>query len=268
MKVKHYIITRFLSNCKMNLGNRVFDKDIIDNGIMLLKTYLLPALEHQSNKNFEWIICIHKDTNKEYLKPLYDIREDFPITFIEVENFNMSSVTKYINKNVTDFDWLITSRVDYDDEFYYGCVDEIQNSINVSKSDLYIYTWKYNYKHYTDSDDYDFYPVPFIKRLGGNSIMLTLVQNVNKAKKYINIHTTGNHTKCANYIKEHYLELTGNDYNNETIFVVNNDIEPKIIYTIHSINDSGRSENDKRYKLIQFDRNKFYNISYTQVAQQ
>ena len=78
MEIKHIIITRFYNHEFPWLKNKlsIFDENVLENGIKLLKKYLIPSLENQTNKKFTHILLIneghkHLDIFKELssLKP-------------------------------------------------------------------------------------------------------------------------------------------------------------------------------------------------------
>lgn len=242
-KVKHFIITRFLTNCKMSLGNKVFEKETIDCYLEMFKKYLIKSLENQTNKNFEFIICIHQDVNKKYIQDLFDFatRTDFKTTIIEINNSDFSNLNKYIRSQCVpdNCDYVITTRIDLDDEFYAGCVEEIQTSAKTPLSDVYIYTWRYHIRHIINEkiDSYCLVDGSFHTE-GGTSQMLTLIQKNSSKAPLTNIYSIGNHTKCISILKEQYKNLTGQMYNNDPVVYIDQSPEPKLIYTINGQNDS------------------------------
>ena len=63
MKIKHFVITRFLTRDDLGYGDRIFDDDVIAESVEYVKKYFIPSLENQTNKNFERIRQIgnHQD---------------------------------------------------------------------------------------------------------------------------------------------------------------------------------------------------------------
>lgn len=258
MKVRHFVITRFLCNSKMNLGDRVFDKDMIENGVRLLTTYLLPSLKAQSNMNFEWIILVHKNTSREYLKPLYEIDAPFPIRIVDVIDDDFAPMHDIVKDAADSCDWLITSRIDYDDMIYTNAVRDIQDSVIRQNRPMYIYTWKNVTWHDTSTETYEDRINPFAKNGGGMSVMVTLVQNMKKCKKAYDIYMMGNHTRlCTSMIENGIVPASTRI---EEIFVQNEKAVHPLMYTMHSCNDcgSGKRKLNARKAYAKFGYDEFF----------
>lgn len=257
-KIKHLIITRFYCNNQMSLGDNIFKKDILDRGIEFLKTYLIPSLECQSNKNFEWIILVHENTKDEYLKDLYDLKTSFQKTIIKVVNNNFRPLREYTRKYYQEYDWVISSRIDHDDQFYYKAVEEIQSSIKSVNKPIYVYSFNKCVMHNIIDNTYKKTNNPFKKKGGGRSVMLTLVVNTKKITKQLDIHSLGNHTKVCNWLKENHksIGLETLDYDP----LISNNQEDTILYTIHQTNDSNKLQSWTNMETYtNFDYNKFFN---------
>lgn len=125
MTFKHLIVTKFLSNSNMHLGNRVFDKDIIDEGKRLLYTYLIPSLENQTNKNFTLVLLIHDKMTENKIN--FNLSTSFDIKII-----HMSEYENYLSNIYNKYEFVIQTTQDYDDCPYYNFVEDTQNAIDIN----------------------------------------------------------------------------------------------------------------------------------------
>ena len=124
----HLIITRFLMNFynKNGFPKKIENDDYIQNGIRVMKKYLLPSLENQSCKNFTWILMLGNGANMTYIKSLLTLNYSFDIRLLYQRDL------KNVIRNITKgFQVLITTRIDYDDRIYYDAVNDIRKSINI-----------------------------------------------------------------------------------------------------------------------------------------
>ncbi len=184
MKIKHYIITR------MN-----FEDDEISEAAYMLKCHLLKSLSIQTNKNFTLLILSNHN-----IKNLLNGYK-FPIEIIKKDELKT-----YIQKQV-DADFLITSRIDYDDHIYKSVVDETQKQIDYNYS-VILYGLKNGVSIIDGSSDAMFMSytkLPY-RNCGFFSVFETLIINTNKIKNLFSIIELGNHTTVCKYIKEHYFE--------------------------------------------------------------
>lgn len=253
MIIKHFIITRFLNDDKMRLGRTVLDKNVIENGIKLYKRYLYPSLSSQSNKNFTHIIIIHDEVNRVYLEELDRLIEQANFKTIILTN---SYYESYMREQFVDCDYFITSRVDYDDAFYYNAVADIQESVN--SNPISIYTWRKGVLTKAMSDeyyDYKYIPENKNKIAGCVSIMLSLIINCKKIHRYSNIYEYNHAEICRTLAKTI-------DYD---FLIINERRDPCWISVKHDFNDSSVGKVSHKDKALQnsvkikFDINKFYN---------
>jgi len=71
-KIIHLIITRFMIEFYEWNGfpKNLYNRNYINNGIRVMKKYLLPSLDSQSCKNFIWILMIGEKINKTKVESL------------------------------------------------------------------------------------------------------------------------------------------------------------------------------------------------------
>ena len=111
---------------KNGFPKKIENDDYIQNGIRVMKKYLLPSLENQSCKNFTWILMLGNGANMTYIKSLLTLNYSFDIRLLYQRDL------KNVIRNITKgFQVLITTRIDYDDRIYYDAVNDIRKSINI-----------------------------------------------------------------------------------------------------------------------------------------
>ena len=186
--IKHYILIRFYCNDMME-REKLFNQELLDNGVDIFEHYTLKSLENQSNKNFEIILIIHNeiDLNHKSIQKLYKIKSNIKINILRNKE-----IKDFIENNTKNIKYLITTRIDHDDLIFNGAVEEIHNKCNENiplfyngydklitmiKNDIY--------------NSYKFYPN--YKGLGSISIFQSLILNKDKIKQLYNIYDLGSH---------------------------------------------------------------------------
>lgn len=228
--IKHYILIRFYCN-EMMPKKKLFDKNLLDNGIDVFNNFTLKSLENQSNKNFEIILIINNEININHpsIKKLLKIK-----TILNLKILKNKEMKSYIYNNSKNFDYLITTRIDHDDLIYKDAVEEIQNKCN---KNIPLYYNGYDKLITMIGNDikncYKFYPD--YHGWGSMSIFQSLIVNKIKINKSYNIYDLGNHTKnkikFINLYKENNLEYK------EIYFNINH-MEDSCIYIKHNFNHS------------------------------
>ena len=150
-KIIHVVITRFMIEFyhKNDFPKKLYNKDFMDNGIRVLKRYLLPSLEHQSCNLFIWVLMVGEKADINYIKSKIKNNKKFRIVILYHKDFRA-----FIKKITKGYDILITTRIDYDDMIYYDAVNDVRKAINLEKPmALYgymhgFYYFEFNNKYY------------------------------------------------------------------------------------------------------------------------
>ena len=114
-----------------------------------MKRYLLTSLENQSCKDFVWLLLVGDEVNKTYINSLLSFSTSFEKIIISQKNLK-----NYLRNKTKDYDVLITTRINYDDEIYYDAVNDARKSININKPILVhgynrgVYYFETNGKYY------------------------------------------------------------------------------------------------------------------------
>lgn len=124
MKFKHYILTRFNLELYQPNPYKVKEKgEWMNNRIELFKNYL-NGLIHQTNKNFTVVFAMDRKTPHHYLSQITFLLDSIDVDY--VYSFDKQP-NVWIKENKPDTEWLITTRLDNDDELKPNFVETIQN---------------------------------------------------------------------------------------------------------------------------------------------
>lgn len=225
--IKHYIIIRFYCFNMME-NEKLFDYNLLHDGVNVFKHYTLKSLENQTNKNFEILFMIHNDISDDHaaIVELKSIKSNININVVHYKDVN-----EFINKNDNKYDFLITTRIDHDDLIYSDAVKEIQNKCNINIPLYYNgYVNGITMINNNFNDCYKFYPK---YNKGSISIFQSLIVNKKIFNKNLNIYSLGQHNKQL----DTFIDLYKNYKYNESYFNINN-LEDAYIYVKHDFNHS------------------------------
>ena len=199
VEIKHLIITRFMSEQFGKTDDELFEDSFLKNSFDLLKDHLLKTLSNQTNKNFELVILIHDRIPDDKLSFIYDIQflYDFPITIIrrsELENFVQSFKNGY--------DFIITSRIDYDDHIYKDVVETTQQRVD-EKYSIQLYGLNNGVSIINGETEAHFMSMDYGKS-GYFSVFETLIINTKKIQTPFTIYKLGNHAMVCKTLKKDY----------------------------------------------------------------
>jgi len=202
MNIKHFIITRFMSEQFNHSDEELFNESFLIQSYNLMKNHLLQTLSIQTNKNFELIILIHDRVPLQNVKFLYELEEkyNFPITIKR-----SGALKEYINTFKNQYDFVITSRIDYDDHIYKCVVDDTQKRID-NKYAVQLYGLL-NGVSIIDNNTEAHFMTKNYNNQGFFSVFETLILNTHKIDKLFSIYDLGNHTKVCETIKKKYREF-------------------------------------------------------------
>lgn len=163
---KHFLVTPFnLLRFPMGVGEQEKWLEWTRRRIELFKSYCLPSLLNQSNKNFKWLLYWDVNTPDEF-KSFADSVVEYG--FIEVryedgfDNFK-KNYPKYIKEQSTDVDWVMISRIDNDDCFEKDAISTIQCNFKPQNEFLISLASGYTLNEESKILSHYFYPMsPFI----------------------------------------------------------------------------------------------------------
>jgi len=234
MVIKHFVITRFLSEDFGHSKEDMFSEEWISKGIHMLKKHFIPTLENQTNHNFENIIIIHDEVPMERIKELYSLE-----SFIKCNIVRNSNIDDFINKYKDKCDVMITSRFDWDDNINKCVVDDIQNFI-ISNPNKFILYGLNNGCTIIDGETEAFFK-PKIRcentKCGFWSAMITYSMPNSLCERFYNVYDIGNHTMIINNIRENYNTFGIKDISNLIVHMDDSE-EIKYLWVRHDFSES------------------------------
>ena len=234
LKIKHFILTRFMCETNMEGEDFIFNDKILKSSYELLLKNALSSLENQTNKNFEFIILIHDTIDLDKVSFLFDIRSDLNIKIVR-----KCDVDTYIKSYYDLYDYIIVSNIDYDDFCHKTCVSTIQKSIR-QETTFKMFGWKVGVTLFeNDYQTYLFKP-KYCPDRGFFSVMSSLIYSTkinrceNTPVKIYDIakNDNGNHTKWREIIIRDYQSY-GLSKLDEDFFDYEDTDEPRFIWYRH-----------------------------------
>lgn len=203
-KIKHFIFMRFFTFRDPKYPYDIYDTNFLSKQLVFAQNNALPSLENQTDKNFELVFLVnHKFlTDKKYEFIFSTLKESttLPLTFIR-----QNDIPKLVNDAYDNYDFVIQSRMDFDDFVYKDAIADTHSKINECENILaYGYCKGYIY---INKDLYN-WKVLF-KGIGHYALMQSLMLKSSFAKElpFIGIYTF-DHTRVKPILKD-FLEKNG-----------------------------------------------------------
>lgn len=139
MEYKHLLISRLNVFYKTKMSGRGFDPDIwLLERVEIFKKFCFPSILNQSNKDFSWFFYIDSETPLEVRNDLENTFEPYPFIKLISHHYESFNITKYLQYDIqqylgSDFQYLISSRVDTDDMLHKDFIKNVQMRFNDQK---------------------------------------------------------------------------------------------------------------------------------------
>lgn len=205
-KTLHIVCTRFnipMANVMTNM-----DEEWLKYRYNLFKRTALPSVKGQINKEFHWNIYFSETTNKDFLNKINKDVKGLNCSIILLPR-NQGVVGHLRSRNYSNYDYIITSRLDTDDCWRFDYTDFVNKNIKIYK-DPFIFNFVIGYLY--DIKDKKYYIFKWPR--GSNT--MSLIEKVGE-KDILTIHYKS-HTKILDHIS--YKDI----------------ITPYFITTIHDLN--------------------------------
>lgn len=213
--IKHFVIIRFFPRQDPKYPYDIFDVDFLSKQLILANN-ALRSLENQTNKNFELVFVLHKKffTDKKYefiFATLKDIAT-VPVTFIHFvpgakTRWLKSKMSLLVKDALNKYDFVIQSRMDFDDFIYKDAIADAQNKVNECDNVL-VYGYNKGYE-YMYGELYPYYNT--FHEIGHLAILQSVILKSSFAKNLPFISVFGNnftHHDIKSKLKE-LLEQNG-----------------------------------------------------------
>ena len=230
---------------------KIYKEEYIQNGIRVMKKYLFPSLQNQICKDFIWMLKVGDKANISHIKSLLNLSLPFKSVIIYVKDYK--SFIRNISKNV---DFLITTRIDYDDRIYWNAVNDIRKVVNISRPML-LYGYNRGFIYYEDLNIYTQFYNEY-KGNGTGSVFASLIIATNKVNDSYAIDDLGPHIGIRKNLLKNFKKygLKKLDYE-PSIF--EKEI-PKFVWVRQRFSGSFLQYNKPKTKAVNFDLDKFYGL--------
>lgn len=205
-KLKHFIIMRFFTFNDPKYPYDIYDVNFLSQQIILARN-ALGSLENQTNKNFELVFMVNDkffdDPKYEFIFSSLQDSTSLPLTFIK-----KGQLRNLIKNASNEYDFIIQSRMDFDDFAFKDAITDIQNKVDECVNIL-VYGYCKGYI-YLNGNLYDTEPY---NEIGHRSILQSVITKSDLLKKY---HYIGVYTfdhakiklKMKNFFEEKGLEFS------------------------------------------------------------
>lgn len=229
----HLIITRFMcqdfisDNANVNFNS----PEWIEMSFDMASRHIIPTLENQTNKDFTLVFLVGNNTTPEIAQKIYHLSNIINIMVVRYNEFDV-----YIQSIPSDY--LITSRLDYDDHVYNECVEDIHKLLD-EKPDIKL--WGLNQGvSIVDGEDqaYLMRREKFEQdKEGFFAPMETLIlkKTACNRNKYFDIYKLGYHTEVIrNFLNTQRIRMKRDDYELKDIYATTNERNIDYIWIRHN----------------------------------
>lgn len=228
MKIKHYIITRFLSVNFTRTTEELLTPEHIQYHMNLLKHNFLKTLENQTCKDFEIVIEVHDELKEEYIKELQSIPSSLKIHVVRRKD-----ASEFINSfDKTQYDYCIVSRLDDDDFVRKDIVADTVSHVCDCENGILCYGYIKGYIGFDWTDK--IVDMPDVRYACGHfSCMQSYIYDLRKISDITDV-ANCNHTNVGNYL-EQVCSSHGLTFDKEANFMVG----PEHMYVWYRHGDTG-----------------------------
>lgn len=205
MDYTHLIITRFMCDnfIKKDSKENIFSLEWKEIAFRMAAHHIIPTLENQTNQNFILVFLIGNQFDFVDVSMIYSLSSKLKIQVCHIDKLN--DLIKSI-----DTDYLITSRLDYDDHVYNNCVEDIQNFLKKEegiKAQIFGLNQGVSIVD-GESEAHLMYNYQWLYTDGCPAPMTTLILKKDICKEYFDIYKLGYHTEVVKnflIVQKHYL---------------------------------------------------------------
>lgn len=144
--IKHFVFIRFFSYQDPKYPYDIFNLDFLSKQLNLATNHVLKSLENQTNKNFEIDFMMHEnffsDKKYEFIFTTLKNATTLPVRFIKIPQtkkvseggsfsfYDESEIPILLKKALNEYDFVIQSRIDFDDFIFKDAVADTQSKVN------------------------------------------------------------------------------------------------------------------------------------------
>lgn len=205
-RIKHFIFSRFFPKQNPDYPHDVLDVNFLKNQLLLLVPNMLRSLENQTCKNFELIFLANdKCFSEQQYEIIFSALKTTTLPVVKVIKRN--KIAPLIQEAYDNYDFVIQSRLDFDDFISKDVVADTQSKVNECDSILsYGYNRGYTYLY---GELYFWYNL--LDEIGHHSMMQSLILKSSFAKEISFISVFINHMRHKIILKD-FLEKNGIEF--------------------------------------------------------
>lgn len=197
--IKHFVFSRFFPRQDPKYPYDVLDVDFLSKQLIIANN-MLRSLENQTNKNFDLVFIANPmffDNPKyEFIFSTLQASTALPLTFTTREN-----IPRLVKEAYKKYDFVIQSRMDFDDFIYKDAVEDTQCKIEECKNIL-VYGYCNGYTYVYNELYLDYRPC---NGIGHYAILQSMILNSSFAKKIPFISSYSfDHAKIKNKLKDFF----------------------------------------------------------------
>lgn len=126
--IKHYILTRYNVATPGRWEEIRLRPHWLEKRFDLFRDYCLPGIASQTRKDFEWIIFFDSKTPPDYMERIKALQSHFPFRIEYTDMFEMNVMCRQLISERNDSEWLLTTRLDSDDNLAKDFVERLRNA--------------------------------------------------------------------------------------------------------------------------------------------
>ena len=141
--MKHIIATRLLSR-QMSVEN-ILSNDVIGQHLDLVSRNLIPSLNNQTNRDFEFILLVNPKLEQSQIEMIQDRISASGPKFVWKTMLHDQTFDNYISSLWDENDVVAVTRIDDDDFVYKNAVNDVQKLGNDMKDDMVVCGYSHGY---------------------------------------------------------------------------------------------------------------------------
>ena len=210
--VKHFVVVRFFPYQSIDYPYNVLNPDFLAKQAALVKSNIIKSLENQTNKNFELIFYVHSYllSDKRY-KPILATLKDSETW--QIRFFKKGDIIPVFKEAFDNYDYVIHTRMDFDDFVYKDAVADTQNKINEC-ADILSYGYCKGYR-YRSLEENLYHYLYLSNGTGHPSVFQSLIMKSSFAKDlpFVSSYSFAHHKvkpKLKNFLEKNNIEFSEN----------------------------------------------------------
>ena len=215
--IKHFIFIRFFPNQDPKYPHDVLDVDFLSNQLDLAINNVLKSMENQTNQNFDLVFILNPKffDNPKYEFIFSTLKNSTALSIIFVKTAEIPNLVK---DAFNSYDFVIQSRLDFDDFMIKDAVEDTQNKVNECDNILG-YGYCRGYLRHVNSELYPRYK--FYDGIGHLGALQSLILKSSFAKNLpfigiFNLVHTRLKTGIQDFVEKNGVEFSENMFQQNT----------------------------------------------------